>query len=293
VSRVRELGVVQVQEDHKKVYYAQEPAILADIMVKEGQKVRSGTILAEFRSVKLDLEEAEVTTELNIRKEMLDELRRSYSQGGDKEKAEVTRQIVTTEAELQEARDKVAQIQRAKAKMVLRADRDGVVMGLPRRDEIGKMWDKEQATPFCTIGDPTRLQVLLPVVPSDYDLVRDNLVKAKTRKEELPVVIRVHGHDAETWEGRVRLDKLPSSEAKEVPEALSNKAGGPLAIKPSADPKALVPQNQVYLIPVEFVKPDSTICTGSLAQVKIHCEYRSLAWWTWRTICSTFDIGLL
>jgi hypothetical protein len=30
-----------------------------------------------------------------------------------------------------------------------------------------------------------------------------------------------------------------------------------------------------------------------MAQVKIHCRWRSGAWWAWRTISSTFDLGLM
>jgi putative peptide zinc metalloprotease protein len=131
------------------------------------------------------------------------------------------------------------------------------------------------------------------VTPSDYDLVRDNLIKARKRKEQLPVVIRVQGRDSTTWPGRIRTESLPSSEAREIPPALSNKFGGPLAIKPSSDPNKMVPQNQVYLLDIEFAESDDAICPGTLAQVKIHCEYRSMAWWTWRSLSATFDIGLL
>jgi hypothetical protein len=54
----------------------------------------------------------------------------------------------------------------------------------------------------------------------------------------------------------------------------------------------MAPLSQVFLVGVNFVKPDKAIAPGCLAQVKIHCEYRSAAWWTWRTISSTFDLGL-
>jgi hypothetical protein len=53
-----------------------------------------------------------------------------------------------------------------------------------------------------------------------------------------------------------------------------------------------MPQAQVFLVGINFDHPDDAIAPGTLAQVKIHCEYRSAAWWTWRTISATFDLGL-
>ena len=83
-----------------------------------------------------------------------------------------------------------------------------------------------------------------------------------------------------------------AAEAKTIPPALSSKGGGPLAVKPGGDPNQLVPQSQVYLVGINVEQPDEAIAPGSMAQVKIHCEYRSCAWWVWRTLSQTFDLGL-
>ena len=57
--------------------------------------------------------------------------------------------------------------------------------------------------------------------------------------------------------------------------------------------RTLVPQSQVYLVGIEINDPDGAICPGVLGQVKVHCEYRSCAWWIWRALSATFDLGLL
>ena len=93
------------------------------------------------------------------------------------------------------------------------------------------------------------------------------------------------------WQGFVA--ELPHSEAKEIPPALSSKGGGPLAVRPSSDPNHLLPQSQVYLLSVDIENPDGAIALGTLAHVKIHPEYRSAAWWIWRTVNSVFDVPLL
>ena len=38
---------------------------------------------------------------------------------------------------------------------------------------------------------------------------------------------------------------------------------------------------------------DRAVCPGTLAQVKIHCKWRSCAWWVWHKISSAFDLGLI
>jgi len=53
------------------------------------------------------------------------------------------------------------------------------------------------------------------------------------------------------------------------------------------------PQSQQYLVAVEILNPDAAICPGSLAKVKIHCNWRSAAWWTWHKISSAFDLTLI
>lgn len=180
-------------------------------------------------------------------------------------------------------------------KLLLRAPRDGTVMGLPKIDERYKTWEeKDLETPFCSIGDPHQLRVLVPIGPADYELIRTDLEKRRKEGRTLDVTIRVQGMEGRTWTGRVT--HLPQSADKTIPLALSTKGGGPLAVKPTSQPGQLEPQSQVYLVGIDFEQPDrdfAAIVPGSMAQVKVHCEYRSCAWWTWRTLSATFDIGLL
>jgi putative peptide zinc metalloprotease protein len=292
VSRVRQTGLVQVQPvdvDHVPVKVA---GLLEKINVKEGQWVKKGTVLAEFRSLDLENQEEQEKTEFFIKDEMgriFDFLQRQARDPS--ERLQLGNRKEKAKQEKNTAQQKGGLVAEASKQLVLRAGRDGVVMGLPRIDEVGKRWDKEQEQPFCSIGDPAKLRILVPVPPDDYDLIRDNLKTFDERGENLPVTIRVHGRGMRLWKGRVA--HLPQSEAKEVPMALTNRAGGPLAIKQGNDPNKLVPQSQVYLIGIDFEDPDQAICPGMLAQVKVHNEYRTCAWWVWRALSATFDLGLL
>jgi putative peptide zinc metalloprotease protein len=107
----------------------------------------------------------------------------------------------------------------------------------------------------------------------------------------LPVTIRVQGHDSQTWKGR--LLRLPESEAKEIPLALSNRANGPVAVKGGQKTQTLVPQTQHYLVYVDVENPDLAISPGSMAQVKVHCKPETVARWVWRKINALFDLGLM
>jgi putative peptide zinc metalloprotease protein len=166
------------------------------------------------------------------------------------------------------------------------------VMGLPSKQELYRPWSRmEMDKPFCHIGDPTKLRMLVPVSADDYSLIRTDLAAKKKNNENLLVTVRIQGFAGQTWTGRV--GHLPKSADKTVPLQLTTKGGGHLAMKPGADPNNPEPQQQVYLVGIDFeTPPERAVSPGALGQVKIHCEYRSCAWWCWRTLSGMFDVGL-
>ncbi len=295
VSRVRNTGLIQVRPDDIEQVQLDVSGLLSKIYVKEGDIVKKGTVLAEFRSLELENRESEARTHTFIK----DKLVKAYDaqllkirDKKDRDELEKNRTLAINDLRTSQMQEEV--LAENKKRLVLRAKRGGVVMGLPLPDEIGKLWEKEQNRPFCSIGDPTKLRIMLPVPPDDYDLVKENLERHPNG--DIPVTIRVSGRLSQTWQGKVAY--LPVSEAKEVPFGLTNKGGGPLATKPGSSPGQLVPQSQVYLLGIDFHHrdpdhPDPSIYPGVLAQVKIHNDYRTCAWWVWRTLSSTFDISLL
>jgi hypothetical protein len=168
-----------------------------------------------------------------------------------------------------------------------------VVIGIPKKDALGKYWDKEERKPFCSIGDPSQLRALIPVSPADYDLIKTD--QAALRKDDpnagLEVTIRVQGRVGDTWKGQ--LAELPPSECKDMPMSLTTRGGGSVALKPGSPEGMNTPQNQLYLLSVNFVSPDRAVLPGTRARVKIHCRWHSGAWWAWRTINDTFDLKLM
>jgi putative peptide zinc metalloprotease protein len=292
VTRVREKGLIQIAPGEFVQIPVEVPGTLEKIFVKEGQEVKRGTILAEFSSLDLKMDEDQARAQYTSASQQIQAYQGlSTTVSKPEDKAQIQEALNTAQADQRSAQVKLQQIDERKKKLILVAPRDGTVMGLPKIDEIGKKWDKDQTAPFCTVGDPKKLRILVPVTTADYDLVRVDYDKRTKLGEAVPVTIRVIGRDSQTWSGK--LKHFPKSEAREVPLALTNKGGGPLATKPSPNPNQHIPQTQVYLLGIEIDNPDSAICPGTLAQVKIHCEYKSCAWGVWRWLSQTFDLGLL
>jgi hypothetical protein len=108
----------------------------------------------------------------------------------------------------------------------------------------------------------------------------------------LDVTLRVQGLDAATWKGKVTL--LPESDPKAIPLALSNKAGGPVAVKANNNSSgALIPQTQHFLVYVDIDDPDLAILPGTMSQVKIYCRPETCLRWAWRKINDAFNLGLI
>jgi putative peptide zinc metalloprotease protein len=297
VSRVRQTGVVQIQPTAvtKLFLHVPYPCILEKLSVHDGDPVEEGQELAVFSCRELESQLEDMETQFTIRDEQLRALDRQYANTFDAaEKRKIEDNIAETTGQRNLAYVQMEVFHRMKEWLVLKAPRPGIVLSPPKVDEVGRLWDKDQSAAFCSIGDPTQLRLLVPVSPADYRLLDDDSKTLQARgagENPLDVTIRVQGRDSQIWRGV--LTPLPQSEAKEVPLHLSNKAGGPVAVRPGGDPNHLIPQSQQYLVSINIVDPDRAIQPGTMGQVKVHCRWRTCAWWTWRWLASTFDLGLL
>jgi putative peptide zinc metalloprotease protein len=285
ISRDRQTGLVEVRPEALEPVFVQTPGILQRLHVRDGQRVQAGDLLAEFRNLDLETLRAEALAEHDIQDVQVRALREMAAATADpRERARLEAVVARTFGERTRSTRQAEVYEKMARHLQLRAPRAGVVLGLPRIDEVGKYWEKDARTPFCTIGDPSCLWVRVPVSPADYRLLQED-------RAELDVSIRFPGRTGHTWTGR--LADLPESEAREVPLALTQKGGGPLAVKPGALPHAYVPQSQQYLVAIALLDPDRANCPGTLAPVVIRCRWRTAAWWVWRGLASTFDLGLV
>jgi multidrug efflux pump subunit AcrA (membrane-fusion protein) len=301
VSRVRQIALVQVDPDSEaKVYIhglGQEGATLEELHVKPGQPVQAGDVLAEFRSLEMENQLEEARQQSDIQRSRIEALERQMKETHDPaEQGKQKIEKVMALGEMRRAQASMEVIERNLQRLKVIAPRSGIVMTCPLVDAVGRMWEKEQSQPFCTIGDPTHLRLLMAVSTPDFRLLKEEVAKSS----HLPVTLRIHGRAEKLWRGTVT--RLEVQQADEVPAQLASKFGGNLAVKPTnsaraahegLQPNYLQPQTQQYMVEIALSDPDRCIEPGTLAQVKINCEWRSCAWWVWRTISSTVDVRLM
>jgi putative peptide zinc metalloprotease protein len=299
ISRIRETGLVQFQPMYVAQRHVEVPGQLKKLYVTEGQYVHKGQLIAEFTSVEIENRRVQALGDVEAKQKIVDSLSNDIGKETEPErKASLQRQRNQYEAERNTARTKLEQAKKEAEGLILRAPRDGVVIGLPHPEDIGKTYlynqtgqDKDSGTQFCTVGDRTHLRVIVPVSPADLQLMHDDL-DHEPGKKGLEVTIRLVGRGMKTWTGHVT--HLPPSESHTIPLPLSSKMGGPIPVKPGGDdPNKLAPQSPVFLVDVDLDNPDDAIALNTQAQVHIHCRYRSIAWSLWRWATSTFDLRLL
>jgi putative peptide zinc metalloprotease protein len=294
VGRVRETGLVVVDPGSSEAVMLHEPARLTYLPrdVRSGQTVRKGQLLGRFKSEKLDMDIVKAEAQSMAKWRAVEQIKNAVKEAGksndDGSKERYELEVWQAQDAARTADDQLA-FHRARLKEIseLVAPRDGTVLAAPTPEEVGKLFDRgtTETTPIFLIGDPTSLIIRVPVSPPDYRLLKEELAGAK----ELPVSVLIKGRSDREFVGRVST--LPSQNAETVPISLTQRGGGPLAVKPGGDPNVLIPLAQVYLVDVEFTDLDAAVDPGQLAAVKIHTKWRSAAWWVGRTLSNALDIG--
>lgn len=292
ISRVRETSLVTVDPDYSLSIGLTEPATLVAIEVTEGQTVKQGQLLLRFKSFTLteeilhteaqQQEAALVAADLRNQLESQKDLPPSARQELQQNETTALARAASYELQLKVLRQREAAFE-------IRSPRDGVVLGVPKRRDINMFFDRSylDAQPLLTVADPGRLQLKMPVSPNDFRLMKDDLAVL----QQLEVSIYVKGRTDHTFQGLVK--RLPDSDAKQVPVGLTQRAGGPLAVKQAGDKgEETVPVAQTYVVPIELLDPDGTIQPGALVNAKVHCRWRTGAWWVGRFIATALDIGL-
>jgi putative peptide zinc metalloprotease protein len=284
ISRVRETGLITTHPSHGEIVGISEPARLERLEVSEGQEVRKDQIL--FRCVSNALQDERRKAEASMQENNQIANERGLPPAS---LAQLKGQEVDYRGRAELAAQQVNDLRRrANQLWEVKSPRDGVVMGLPRMTDLGRSFERnfQDQRPLCTVGDPTKIIVKIPISPNDYRLLKED----KT-DEGLVVSIYVPGRTDRIFKGRIL--RLPDTDAKQVPVALTQRGGGPLAVKQSGDGgQETTPVAQIYLIEADVTDLDASLATGALVQTKIHCKWRTGAWWVARFVSTALDIGL-
>lgn len=288
VSGIRQQGLVEVRPEAVERVFAPTNAVLERLHVRAGQRVEAGELLVDLRNLDLEHGHAEAAAEVEIQAVRVQTLREMASATFEgKERARLEATLTSAVGDRARAARQVELLTQQRQKLQVRAPRAGIVMSVPRVDALGKLWEKDAGVPLCTIGDPGRLWVQMPLGPADFRRLQEELAA----RGQLPVRVRVPGRQAATWAAAVA--QWPESETKEIPLALAEPAGGPVAVKQGAPGQGPAPVSQQYLVAFTLTDPDAAIVPGGLATVSVRCRWRSAAWWVWQKVTGTFDVPLI
>jgi putative peptide zinc metalloprotease protein len=293
ISRVREQGLVAIHPDHGSPVGLKVPATLAELKVKDGQAVVAGQVLATFQSIEMQEQLDRAMAEYVKSRDATEELKNKLAQSPGlppEQQAQYQQRIGEYRSQMDNA-DRMVKLFRGMLDdaTTVRAPRDGVVSGMPKQAELGKLFDRSstESKPFCTVGNPAKLVVRIPITPGDYRLIKEHLAAGKVAT----VKFYVSGRTDRNFTGKVV--RLPDSDAKQVPFGLTQRGGGPLAVKQSGEQgQEVSPLVQTYLVEVDVLDPDATMRPGTLVQTVIETKWRSLGWWTGRALATALDIGL-
>jgi multidrug efflux pump subunit AcrA (membrane-fusion protein) len=271
---VQGVALIQVEpEQVQRVVVPEQGGFLRTVLVRDGQRVRTGDVLAILANpgleIKLRVNEADQALRHKQKAEQLADL----ADAGPGEEQALTG-LQQTEFDLKALAQEQTFLRAQLDQLVLRAPCDGTVMGLLTTEDQGK-W-LESGTELCRVGNDRVLRAVLLVEPADHALV------VAGRRAS----IRVHGGGAQHWPGVVT--EIAQVDAGSIPPALSRRAGGDVATQQDPISKAEKPYHPHYLSAVRFQRIDACVHPGVLGRVKIEAGAQTLWWRFQRYLSSTF-----
>jgi putative peptide zinc metalloprotease protein len=177
ISRVMGMGLIQALPESSSRITLAQPGKLLDLKVTDGDEVHQGDQLAEFTDSELEAELDKARTQRDAAYQQIETLQikgnANQSAPSELDRKEKLRKST---AKYDEAKEKIRQLQdRKQQTYILLAPRDGIVHGAPRKEDVGRAYEKD--VPFCTVTERRRLCVLLPVETADFNRIKANVIQ--------------------------------------------------------------------------------------------------------------------
>jgi putative peptide zinc metalloprotease protein len=275
---VQGTALVQVEPDEvQRVVVPQAGGILQTVPVRDGQRVKGGSILAVLHNaeleIKLRVNEADQALRLKQKSAYLAELTDAGAAEGP-----AAAGLQQTEAEWQALLREHAILREQCERLTLRAPCDGIVAGLPAPDAKGK-W-LEPGSELCHVANDAMLRATLLIGPADHELV------APGRR----AWVHVHGSGLRSAAGVVR--EIAQVDAKNIPAQLSSRVGGEVATQQDPTSGSEKPYQPHYLVAIRLPRRDVATHPGTLARARIEGAPQTLWWHFRRALATTFNWGL-
>ncbi|MEM8864380.1 MAG: biotin/lipoyl-binding protein [Planctomycetota bacterium] len=255
-------GPVVIQALDAQTVYVTAPGVLKEVLVKPGEQVEAGQVLARLVSIDADLQIARLESQISEYEAQLEDLNQLSLTiaGADDQRAQV-------EELLQAAEEQLAKQQADTDRLILRAPIDGVVIPptyfQPRKGDDRELdsWkgtplDKknlnatlEPPLPFCQIGPANKFEAQLAIEQSQITVELDGL----------PVEIMLDQTPDFIYSGK--LEKRSDQTMKTTPPRLSSLNGGeiPTEMDETGVARPVVPHIDatVPLVPPKTMSPEA------------------------------------
>ncbi len=258
--------------------------------IRAGEIVQGGAELARLVNLDLDREIAELTSQRDLQRLQLDNLR--ARQSDDPGAGSL---IPTAEAALADIEERLSERQRDAQRLVLRAPAAGTVIPPPTQPDAfylpGSLpaWTGSPLEPrarggyldvgtlFCLIGEPACLEALLVIDQSDMESVRaDQTVRLQV--DELPGQVL-----------RGRIIELAKTDLKIAPRELSTASEMPVHVDRQGVARPLLPSYQAR---VALEGPPRELLVGTRGRAKISVDSQPLGIRLVRAVRYLFRFGL-
>ena len=256
--------------------YAEVPGRLTSLNVTDGEFVKAGTLLATMSNPEKQIEY----------QQLLEQQEGHYVKAlwfatcADLDSRANERQHRRMEQQLEEPLSRMSdQI----AMLTLSAPRDGQVIGVPHPSTIGQYL--KPGKPLFEIGDPTKLEAHLILDQTDVDLINSRDANIKPT-----AWIKIYGTSETTFKSYV--SETARRNQDEIPESLTNNAGGEVATKQDQKTGQAKPLTPVFEAIIPLDNTDLLLQPGLRGFAKIDAGHSTLAWWLWRMVTKTFHFTL-
>ncbi|HTU91318.1 MAG TPA: biotin/lipoyl-binding protein [Gemmataceae bacterium] len=190
VSRIRGHALVLADPSDTGKVYVRHPGILTKLNIRPGDYVEAGEVLAEFRDPDLDAELLKTVSEredAHWRVKTLQHKLHEITDPGEKRK--ITEKRSAENTKYHEAKELVKTLEGIRDEdLKLRAPCSGTIGVAPSIEDVTRLFQEDPLNPFCTINNPGRVRVCMPLITPDYNRLRQDLEQlspAATRTRRL------------------------------------------------------------------------------------------------------------
>ena len=286
---------LDLQPANAESVYVEVPGQLTQVMVRPDQHVEANAALAQFSSIELEQQVAELQGQYAEYQVRLKSLKSTAF--GDKQKGpQASARIPQVEEALESIKNQLNNTRAEQQRLHLVAPISGTVFSPPPRANrpqtdgglqslSGTLLDPKnigaaitETVLFCEIGDPNRREAELIVDQSDIELVAEG--------QQVEIKLDAYPHRIFTG----HISSISRNPVQAAPRSLSNQAGGELATQTDAS-GVTRPMNTSYTARV-LIDGEIKLRVGLRGRAKIDTGRVPLGSRIWRYLSHTFHFWL-